>query len=152
MDHTNLELSRALLLFFFRSAMIRMHTARERRSINKATAPNPTPTARALENKLSQGSAFFSGSSLKKKSIMRIMGKGLFPYIFLDVQIVIIPRSHYLQLFSENWLECQTHFKITINWLKEYYTIDSSCQDLIKIIRKIRSASLPAPACLRLTA
>ena len=105
MDHTNLELSRALLLFFFRRAIIRMHKARERRSKSRATAPKPTPTARALVNRLSQGSAFFSGSSLKKESIMRIMGKGLYSYISLDVQLIIIPGNHNLRLLSENLLE-----------------------------------------------
>ena len=67
MDHTNLELSRALLLFFFRRAIIRIQMARKRRSTNKATAPSPTPTKRALENRLPQGSPFFSGSSLKEE-------------------------------------------------------------------------------------
>ena len=67
MDHTNLELSRALLLFFFRRAIIRIQMARKRRSTNKATAPSPTPTKRAMENRLPQGSPFFSGNSLKKR-------------------------------------------------------------------------------------
>ena len=46
---------------------------------------------------------------------MRIVGKGLFPYISLDVQVVIIPRSHYLQLFSENcWNKTLTNVKPTL--------------------------------------
>ena len=35
--------------------------------------------------------------------------------------------------------------------LVEGILYNSSCQDLIKMMRKIRNASLPAPACLRLT-
>ena len=86
---------------------------------------------------------------------MRIRGKGLFPYIFLDVPIIIIPGSHYLQLFSENLLYKHSRMSKSLeNNLKLVKGIlqNSSCQDLIKIMRKIRNASLPAPACLRLTA